>query len=539
MISYNKETPILLPVCGPVETTRMIYRVLQQIEPKRLYLVFDASEMPIHPFYQEQIQSIFADIGWKCKVKTLNNKTHLGQAATTLKAVRWFFRHETEGIVLDGLNAPLPFFFAFCSCLLEKYRNDERIGHISGPDFRESNHKIKTKDSYSFSKLVHVSPGWASWRRVWQNMDVQVKTFPAFKKRNIIKEIPSHKPFFFQWYYLDHFESYWEARIEYANLINNRLSVVPNIREIPANEYEFPEMKHPAFMVHSVSEELHLQEDKYRIPAVTLNEPAGQPFIQEKLLSFTAEAAGRMKIPRIIHQIYEDPAGPPANLLHIAESWKEHHPDWEYRFWNRQMMHDFLESRCADFLPYYRAYPFNVQRWDAIRYLILYYIGGLYVDFDYECFQPMDVLLTGSSCCMGMEPTVNCRYFNKSLIIGNALMASAPKHPYMAAIIEDMKTNFSVDYGQGDSIQIIESTGPFMTTRVYEQMKRKKDVTLLSADLVAPLTMREVMMLRTGRPLPELIKKVEKAFAIHYFFGSWSPQTTEGKVQKKYRNCKK
>jgi mannosyltransferase OCH1-like enzyme len=70
-----------------------------------------------------------------------------------------------------------------------------------------------------------------------------------------------------------------------------------------------------------------------------------------------------MKIPRIIHQIYEDPAGPSPGLQALASSWKEKHPEWEYRFWNRQMMHDFLESHCSAFLPYYRSYPFNVQRW--------------------------------------------------------------------------------------------------------------------------------------------------------------------------------
>ena len=92
-----------------------------------------------------------------------------------------------------------------------------------------------------------------------------------------------------------------------------------------------------------------------------------------------------------------------------------------------------------------------------VRYLILYHIGGLYVDFDYQCIRPLDVLLADSTCCMGMEPTINSCVYNKSLIVGNALMASAPKHPYMAAIIKDMKANFSVDYKKGESEQILET----------------------------------------------------------------------------------
>jgi mannosyltransferase OCH1-like enzyme len=152
---------------------------------------------------------------------------------------------------------------------------------------------------------------------------------------------------------------------------------------------------------------------------------------------------------------------------------------------------------------------------------------------DYECIQALDVLLTGSTCCMGMEPTVNSKIYKKRLIIGNALMASTPKHPYMAAIIEDMKTNFSVDYKTIESFQILESTGPFMVTRVYERFLKKKSVTLLPADLVTPLSIKEVFMLRTAHLHPDVLKKIENAFAIHYFFGSWTEQTAEGKRQVK------
>ena len=38
-----------------------------------------------------------------------------------------------------------------------------------------------------------------------------------------------------------------------------------------------------------------------------------------------------------------------------------------------------------ELIPVYESFPYAVQRWDAIRYLILYTFGGLYVDLDYEC----------------------------------------------------------------------------------------------------------------------------------------------------------
>ena len=523
MITYNKETPILLVALGQIEILQMVYSQLRCIEPQRLYVFYDApTKEGQDTAVQESFRSLLDGKEWNCMTRFFCSKKRLSINSAIKTAMRWFFRHETEGIVLDGYSVPFPAFFAFASCMLEKYRCDERVGHISGWDFRLPEQNLNKHDSYFFSKLIYTIGGWASWRRVLKDMDVQMKTFSSFKKQNMMEELPTHKPYQIYWYYLNYLKNTWSAGLEYINLINNRLSVVLNSYQISINEYELPEIAYPVFMISPMAKEMQTQELKYQIPAVTQNEPEGMNFLKEKLLSFNTEASRRMEIPRMIHQIYEDPAGPSPDMLRLAETWKNKMPDWEYRYWNKKMIRDFMESVCPDFLDYYNAYPFDVQRWDAIRYLILYHIGGLYVDFDYECIQPLDVLLSGSTCCMGMEPTFNSKIYNLSMIVGNALMASKPKHPFMSAIIEDMKTNFSAYKGG-----VMSSTGPFMTTRVYEQYKKKSEVTLLPADLVAPLTMREVLMMQTGKAHTDVQKKITNAFSIHYFFGTWTNQTAK------------
>ncbi|GHT19378.1 hypothetical protein AGMMS4957_03790 [Bacteroidia bacterium] len=526
MITYNKETPILFIAFGDIETITLLFDELRKIEVRHLYLACDRDDT----IGKEQLKPLITGIDWDCQVNTMYNKTNLGYDKTMLKAVKWFFEHEPEGIILDGRDIPFPSFFAFCSALLEKYREDERIGHISGCDFHPENRKQKNEDSYHFSKLINTASCWASWRRVWKDFDAQVKTFPTFKKRNVIEDIPVYKPFRFQWHHLDYLNSSWIAKYEYINLINNRLSIVPNMHQLTDEANGLQKITHPIFMTDCLDEELKHQELKFNIPAVTKNNPEGYTFLKNKLLSLSDKTTDRMHIPRIIHHIYEDPAGPPANLLTIAETWKEKHPDWEYRFWNRKMINDFIESTCPDFSAYYHSFPFDVQRWDAIRYLILYHIGGVYMDLDYECIQPLDVLLTDSSCCMGMDPIGHARVQSKPMMVGNALMAAAPKHKFFQNIIEDMKANFTTDNLKGKFLHVLESTGPLMVTRVYENFKRKQTITLLSADLIAPLSQKEVWILRTGHPTPAIADKIEKAFAIHYFFNSWISQTAEGKT---------
>ena len=229
-------------------------------------------------------------------------------------------------------------------------------------------------------------------------------------------------------------------------------------------------------------------------------------------------------IPRIIHQIYEDPAGPPDMLLSLAATWKEHHPGWEYRFWDRLSIDTFLTLHFPDYIARYRSFPYDVQRWDAIRYLILYRLGGLYADMDYECLDPLDSLLNGHSCCMGLEPSEHAPQFNLTYIIGNALMATVPSHPYFEMIIQDIFIRQTIPLSGSKSFHVINTTGPLMTTRVYDACPQKDEIKLLAPELVAPLSIEEVGAFIEGRETPEMEEKAKKAFAVHYFFGSWYPQ---------------
>jgi hypothetical protein len=60
----------------------------------------------------------------------------------------------------------------------------------------------------------------------------------------------------------------------------------------------------------------------------------------------------------------------------MAQTWREKHPDWEYRLWTD----DDLERLVTDFYPHFLeqflSYPNPVQRADAGRYLVLHRHGG-------------------------------------------------------------------------------------------------------------------------------------------------------------------
>ena len=56
-------------------------------------------------------------------------------------------------------------------------------------------------------------------------------------------------------------------------------------------------------------------------------------------------------IPKIIHQIWEgrtEYLGDAYKLL--GETWKEHHPDWKYEFWDESRIVDFSANPLSDHL---------------------------------------------------------------------------------------------------------------------------------------------------------------------------------------------
>lgn len=231
-------------------------------------------------------------------------------------------------------------------------------------------------------------------------------------------------------------------------------------------------------------------------------------------------------IPKVIHQIWSGINEPlPTYFRVLGDTWKEHHADWHYEFWDNDKMNGFLEEHYPHYLPFYQDFKYNVQRWDVIRYLILYKFGGMYVDFDYECIMPMDPLLKGKLCCFSMEPKEHAVIFNKESYFNNALMAVVPGHPFMLEII---KRVFKKDAGfyEDKMMEVLQTTGPLMLMDVYEQYLEKEEIYLIPPEYVSPFTKYHVNDYIRRRCSQEMLtfldKRLKKAYAIHYFMGTWT-----------------
>jgi mannosyltransferase OCH1-like enzyme len=226
-------------------------------------------------------------------------------------------------------------------------------------------------------------------------------------------------------------------------------------------------------------------------------------------------------IPKIIHQIWVDKSQP--NILkELGNTWKEHHPEWEYRRWNGSDILSFIIKYFPEYLDLYNSFHYDIQRFDAIRYLILYQIGGMYVDFDYECLENIEPLLDEKTCCFAMEPDIHAKLFNKEMAFNNALMASIPAHLFLKKIIEKVFLKHTPYNDTLDKMEyVLNTTGPWMLGELYNTFDDKNSIYLIPAKFVSPFTKMEAKAVIDGARTEYLDEKLKEAYAIHYFFGTW------------------
>ncbi|HLZ88031.1 MAG TPA: glycosyltransferase, partial [Puia sp.] len=109
-----------------------------------------------------------------------------------------------------------------------------------------------------------------------------------------------------------------------------------------------------------------------------------------------------MKIPRILNQTWKD-HDVPADFKEMADSWRKMHADWQYVLWTDEMNRNFVRQHFPYFLPTYDGYETNIQRVDAVRYFVLYKMGGFFIDLDFECLANIEPILANAECVFGKE----------------------------------------------------------------------------------------------------------------------------------------
>jgi mannosyltransferase OCH1-like enzyme len=196
-------------------------------------------------------------------------------------------------------------------------------------------------------------------------------------------------------------------------------------------------------------------------------------------------------IPRTVHHIWIGPDPLPDDHKPWIESWKRHHPDWEFRLWTEENLpEDPIRPEILELL---RA---PVERADILRLEILYRHGGVYLDTDLECLRPMGDVLDGRNF-VGV-----C---HKPGRITNTAIAATKEHPMLKEALRQVRPMDT--YWTSSSERLKEVAGPLLLEKL---VKSYPDVKLLEPPMFFPATEEER----------------EHAIAVHHMARVWHNTTT-------------
>jgi hypothetical protein len=237
MGSQLPDTPLSLPVLitafSRYDTLREVFLAVREARPPRLYFACDGPRNADERAQCDKVRSLVGLVDWPCEVKTLFHPENLGCKYSMAANITWFFENEEEGVILEDDIVPDTSFFWFCQELLEKYRHDPRIWAIFGNNLSAPADPA-ARDTYWLSAHGYGAYwGWASWRRVWEKFDVEMKEWgrvgrtKEFKRYFLSKAELKEGNKLFEQTYDGRISSTWDYQLDFAKVLAGAANIIP------------------------------------------------------------------------------------------------------------------------------------------------------------------------------------------------------------------------------------------------------------------------------------------------------------------------
>jgi mannosyltransferase OCH1-like enzyme len=190
-------------------------------------------------------------------------------------------------------------------------------------------------------------------------------------------------------------------------------------------------------------------------------------------------------IPRIIHQAYHGKKLPEA-LRQLVDTLCEQNPTWEHRLYDDAELSAWIEEHYGPAVAsYYDRIDsrYGAARIDFWRYLLIYKIGGIYIDIKSTFSRPIDeVIRADDQFLLSSWPQdayeqgygVHARLSHRSRgeyqqwhVIG------VPGHPFLRAVIMQVMANIDRYNPWRDGVSkfaVVHTTGPVPYTLAIEPL---------------------------------------------------------------------
>jgi hypothetical protein len=275
-------TPVAFIIFNRPELTAGVFAAIARARPDKLFVIADGPRSGFEGDVERcaAARAITEKVDWPCDVSRNYAEVNLGCARRPASGLQWVFEQVEEAIVLEDDCVPGAGFFPYCEELLERYRTDERVMHISGNQFVTP--RKPTPFSYSFSRYP-LSWGWATWRRAFQHYDYRITLWPQLRQTGWLRDILGDERAVHYWTQIfDHTSAsndditWWDFQWVFACWAQSGFSILPHVNlvsntgfgpgashttnatdrlaNLPAAELRLP-LRHPDYVVRDVEQD--------------------------------------------------------------------------------------------------------------------------------------------------------------------------------------------------------------------------------------------------------------------------------------------
>jgi hypothetical protein len=293
MINSDKflcKVPVVLIIYRRPQMTARIIDSLRNVKPSEIFVIADGPKNIKDAVKCQKTRALIKSIDWKCKIYRKYSSKNLGLRKRVVSGLNWVFSKVDRAIILEDDLEIDRSFYRFCSDMLDKYKDNEKVISISGNNFIFGRHKIN--NSYYFSKFIY-SWGWATWKRAWKLYDDDMLDWPKLKKLGTLKKITGGFGKYLYWtriFDLTYKEiiNSWAYRWIYTSFVNKKLSIVPcenlvanvgigkdathtavksRVLGIPIKNIKFP-LKHPKIIKADIVADAIVEKTLYITPRI-------------------------------------------------------------------------------------------------------------------------------------------------------------------------------------------------------------------------------------------------------------------------------
>jgi len=280
--------PVAFIIFNRPDLTAQVFKAIREAKPGKLLIIADGPRNEAETAKCREARRIAQAVDWECEVLTEFSEVNLGCKRRLASGLDWVFSRCDEAIILEDDCLPSLSFFAFCRDMLERYRHDERVMLVGGTNLHPGG---ADSASYYFSRYGSIW-GWASCKRAWKHYDVDMKAWPEFKARQMLRAVfpqPEELRFWtesFEKMYANPIDT-WDYQWFFTRVSRGGLSISPSVNLVSNLGFradaththgfnasvanlrinEMGEISHPPFVLPDVGIDEYLFRNIYLPPA--------------------------------------------------------------------------------------------------------------------------------------------------------------------------------------------------------------------------------------------------------------------------------